>query len=73
MVFNGFVLHLDEVQGFAGRLLVLRHHRRHRIADVTDVLGRERIFVLADRQDAEGHREVFAGQDQMHARIGFCF
>ena len=66
------VAHLDEIERLGRGLLVLGDHRGQRIADVAHVLRRERIFVLADRQDAEGDREVLAGEHQVHAGMGLC-
>ena len=59
----------DQIQSFRGGLLVLRHHRGDRVAHVAHVLGRERIFVLGHRQDAEAHREVLAGEHQVNTRV----
>ena len=64
------VLHVDQVERLERRQLVLRDHRRDRVADIADVLGRERIFVLRHREDAEGDREVLAGQHELHAGVG---
>jgi len=66
------VAHVDQVERFGRRLLVPGDDRGERIADVAHMLGRERIFVLADRQDAEGDGEILAGEHQVHAgmRLG---
>ena len=66
------VSNLDEIQRLGRRLLVLRHHRRDRIADVAHVLGCQRILVLSHGKDAEGHREIFAGQYEMYSRQRNC-
>ena len=66
------VSNLDEIQRLGRGLLVLRHHRRDGIADVAHVLGCQRILVLSHGKDAEGHREIFAGQYEMYSRQRNC-
>ncbi len=63
------VLHFDQTQRLGGRLFVLRHDCRHRIADVAHALGGQRMLVLRHRHDAEGHGEILARQHQVHARM----
>ncbi len=62
------VLDLHLVGGLVGGVLGQRRHRRHRVADEAHLVGAERVLVLGDRQDAEGHREVAPGQEAQHAR-----
>ena len=50
------------------RQLVARDDGGDRIADEADAIDRERVLVLADRQDAVGDREVLAGQDEVARR-----
>jgi hypothetical protein len=47
-----FVLDVDEVQRVEGGDLVARDHRRHGIANEAHAIDRERVLVLADRQNA---------------------
>ena len=54
-------LHIDQVQRLIGDPLVRGGHGRDRIAHIANLLAGERLFVLADRQDAELHRHVIAG------------
>src|SRR5205085_5008004 len=64
------VAHVDQIERLGGRLLVPRHDGGDRVPDVTHVLRGERVFVLRNRQDAEGNREVATGQYKVHARMG---
>ena len=60
-------LHIDQVQRLIGDPLVRGGHGRDRIAHIANLLAGERLFVLADRQDAELHRHVIAGQHRQHS------
>ena len=59
-------LHLDQLERLIGYPLVGGRDRRNRIADIADLFARERLLVLAHRQDAELDGEVVAGQDRQH-------
>src|SRR2546423_1018606 len=50
-------LHLDELERLVRDPLVGGRHCGNRIADVTNLLGCERLLVLTDRQDAELDRQ----------------
>ena len=67
------VSNLDEIQRLGRRLLVLRDDRSDRVADVAHVLGCQRILVLGHGKNAEGHREILAGQYEMYSRQRNCF
>ncbi len=62
------ILDLDQVEGLAGGQLVAGNHERDRIADESDAVDGQGVFVLADRQDAIRNRQVAPGQDEMNAR-----
>ena len=49
------------------------HHCRDRVADVAHMLRRKRVFVLAHRQNAEGHQEILARKHEVDARVRFRF
>ncbi len=64
--------HVDAPGRLPGRLLVEGGHGRDRLADVPDLVNGEGVLVLADREGAEGHREVLSrddGEDAVH-RLG---
>ena len=63
-------LHVDQVQRFIGDPLVRGGHCRDRIAHVPNLVAGERLLVLADREDAELHREIIAGQHGQHSGKG---
>ena len=58
---------MDLVQRLEGSELVDGDHGGHWIADEADAVDGERVFVLADRQNAVRNRKVFSGQDEQHA------
>ena len=62
------VLDVDEVERLERRQLVAGDHGGDRIADEAHAVDRQRVLVLADRQDAVRDREVLAGQHEVHAR-----
>ena len=41
---KGLVFHLDGVQGVLGQVTALRHHHRHRLSHVSNLLSRQRIL-----------------------------
>ena len=51
------VLDVDQPHGAFGGRLVARHDGRHGIADEPDLVLAERMFVVADRQDAVRNRK----------------
>jgi hypothetical protein len=59
---------LDQAHGRIRGLLVHGDHRGDRIADMAHMIGQRK---LVDRHwhDAEWHREILAGQYQVHARM----
>ncbi len=61
------VLDVDEVERLERRELVASDHRRHRVADEPHAVDRERVLVLADRQNAVRDREVLAGEHEVDA------
>jgi len=61
------VLDVDEVERFERGQLVARDHRGDRVADEAYAADRERVLVLAHREDAVGNGEVGAGQHQVDA------
>ena len=63
------VLDVDQVERLECRQLVAGDDGRDRIADEAHAIDRERMLVLADRQDAVGDGEVLAGQRQVDARM----
>ena len=70
MVASEFVFDVDEIQRFEGGEFVAGDDRGHGIADEPDVIDAERVLVLADGKDAVFDGDVFAGEDEMHARVG---
>ena len=60
------VLDGHEVERRSRDVFVHGRHGRDRIADEPDLVRRERVLVLAHREDAEGDREVFPGQHGFH-------
>ena len=62
-------LNVDQVERFVGDPLVRRCDRGDRIADIADLLARERLLVLADREDAELDWQVIPGEDGQHAGV----
>ena len=64
---EGPVLHAHGVRRRQGLFLRLRRHRRHGVADVADPVGTERVLVLGDGEDAEGHGQVLPREDGPHA------
>ena len=58
------VFDVDEVERLERRQLVARDDGGDRIADEADAIDRERVLVLADREDAVRDGEVPPGQNQ---------
>ena len=59
------VLHLDQVQRGGCDLLGGRGDSRHRVTDEARLVGRERMLILADWQDAERCRQVAACEHRL--------
>ncbi len=62
------VLDGNEVERRGCDVFVDGRHGRHRIADESDLVRRERVLVLAHREDTEGDGEVLPRQHGFHAR-----
>ena len=61
------VLHLDQLAGRQGRVLVHRRHRGDRVSDEADDLRAERVLVLGHREDPERRRQVLPGDHRVHS------
>ncbi len=55
-----------------GRLLGGRGDGRHGIAHETDLVERQRMLVLAHRENAKGDGQILAGEHPLHAREPGC-
>ena len=62
-----FVFDFDQVHRIEGDVFINRRDRGDRIADEANLVDAERVFVLADGQNAVGNRQVFAGDNCEHA------
>ena len=62
------VVDVDEAQGLLRHVLADGRHRRHRVADVADLVHRQRFLVLGGGHDAELRRHVVAGDDGVDPR-----
>ena len=62
-------LDVDQLERLVGDPLVGGGDRGDGIADVADLLTRQRLLVLADGKDAELDRQVIPGEDGQHARV----
>ena len=62
------VIDVDETQRRLGYVLAGGRHRGHGVADVADLVHRQRLLVLGGGHDAELLRHVLAGDDGVDAR-----
>ncbi len=61
------VLHVDQLERALGNFFVDGCDARHVVANVANLLDRQRRLVVADRQDSVLVRSVFTGNDRNHA------
>src|SRR5947209_11297781 len=67
------VLDLDEVHRVEGRVLVQGGDRGDGVADEANLVGAERVLVLADGEDAVRYRQILSGDDGENAGQGRRF
>ena len=67
-----FVGDADVVERLEGGEFITGNHRGDRIADEAHAIDRQRVLVLADRQDAVADRKIGAGQHQIDAGPRQC-
>jgi hypothetical protein len=65
--FQNFVFNVDKAERLFRQAFADRRHRRHGIAGITDLIDRQRLFVLGRGHDAELLRQVLAGEHGEHA------
>ena len=61
------VLHLYQVHGLGGHILVYRRDSSHRVAHHADFFERQGVLILADGQNPVGDGQIFSGQDGLDA------
>ena len=66
------VLHFQQIARFGCSLLVARHHRRDRVADVAHAAAQAGIRP-GSPAECRGHREILAGKHEVDARVRFRF